>query len=361
MNLTMYSTKTFHDRVFAPLSHECALKGIDCTTLMPEEDNCFGSIKIDKVIKYLNKNEINNIINKSSNGLWIQCGAGFKNTLSALKKQNMKRIFVSHGIWAETKENVDIFKTPVYKQMDGNFDKIYVASDCNKEMFIKYSNISKDKIISGYLPQLDLLGCKNNLLIKDREYCDVEAKINIKKFDKVVLYIIGKVIYPQHFNVSRYLQTINYLIKIAEDNNILVLIKSKLSEEETIKFFACNKMNYGGIKEGSNIIILNHKDNWYKFYKIIDTILINDVSTLEIESCIAKKPLIICNDKNKYNDPFGVVSGNVAIFTNNVEDLVGIIKTHNQSITLEENQRKVCIAHGIKEESSKGIIETLEL
>lgn len=233
--------------------------------------------------------------------------------------ENCRRVFVMHGFipsgYADDplqEHKIDEWKGfDLYCGAANEFtewvNRIYPNSD------------NKDKILLNALPELDLLVRPESNKIKEK----VIEKTGFIP-EKILLYFPFKIKDDRIsalFN-EEFCWLIMALEELARKNNWLVMVKTKRVKNYNSKYVVRNFLKY--IKDKK---ILAYKDKVNnildsKFiyfiedlhaydYWFADAVIVNGHSSIEIMSCIQKKPLVLCRSTCK-NDPYHSVSKNVA-------------------------------------------------
>lgn len=227
-----------------------------------------------------------------------------------------KKSYVSHGLIGKHVSSMissgEIRKVAHWK----NNDLYFGATHMFKDFLRQAIGVENKKIVLNAMPQFDLL-LDNNEQVKNKKF--ICNKLNIDFNKKIILFAgfccaIRSDFSKNHYNEDYFVSSIR-LAQLAEANNFLVLIKPRIDFEQTIafaenqKWWSKYKNEYCALHDNKHVRFLKQKEFIYDFF-FADLIALNGLSTLEIEGCIAEKPIFIyrqdmskcdCTDMDYFN------------------------------------------------------------
>ena len=282
----------------------------------------YDDFGIKDIRQYDNLKEAQKIINKVDPDVVVQTDM----TAGISFPKKSKRVFVMHGtIGNHTKEALSHNFKGVSKTWSG-FD-LYCGSSNDFKDWINYVAGKGNEILLNALPQFDLFHLKN---YKTADKDMFMKRTKSPKAKKVILYCgfccKNRIDYNDHN--EDYFKTVLELQKISEKNNYLSLIKPRQTYKQIMKFIDqekyFEKYRSSYIKaQNSNHLYFVHPDSSLYNYFFADIVVVNGCSTVEIETCLAHKPLVVVRTavKPEQYDPFDTVKSGVAFYVPNINDL----------------------------------------
>lgn len=330
-----------HRRVFESLEH---IDGVDQLILGPEskmvdgvsegyDDFGIKDIKIHKNIA-----QAQQVINQFSPDILVQ--ADFPDRIKV--PSTCKRVFVAHGMVGNHVK--DIFAAGSMKEWR-DFD-VYFGATATFQSWVHHITGKKHEVVLDALPQLDIL---HNPDYYNAHKDNILAHTPVKKPSAVILFCGFCCKKRQDFNAHNqdYFETIMELDKIAARNNWLILVKPRQTHKKIMKFIKCTnwaqqyKSRYEGIGQSKNLYFIPNDANIYRYF-FADLIVCNGCSTIEIESCVANKPLVMVRTKSKASyDPFSTVKYGAAVEVKNLGALQSTITSLLDNNTLRAAQLKL--------------------
>jgi hypothetical protein len=221
-----------------------------------------------------------------------------------------RRIYVSHGMVGRHVKNMvhkNKWDVSVWKGCN-----LYCGATKIFEDWVEYAaKVNKSSIILNAIPQFDVLynlKNKNNDTLKD----NIFRSMKNDRF-KSILFFGGfcckdRVDFLEHN--EDYFKTCAELEKLAEKNNWLILVKPRQVYGQINEFLIKHQKNWNGwtkkyidfynrIQKSKYLKFINTSCGIENYYLISDAIIINGCSTMEVESYILKKPLIIVNSNTQ--------------------------------------------------------------
>lgn len=330
-----------HRRVFESLR---PIDGIDQIVLGPPEKIIDGipegyrSFGIQNIKIHNSIEEAQKIVNKIKPNVFVQ--ADFPNRVNVPK--NCKRVFMAHGmIGNHVKSLFKAGSMQVWKDFD-----LYCGASKRFEDWIWHITGKKHKVIINAMPQLDLL--------YDPDYY-MKTKNRILKYTRlqnpsaIILFCGFCCKDRKDFNAHNqdYFDALIELDRIAKKHNWLVFVKPRQTFKKVMKFISMTgwakkyKTPYTQINSSKNLHFIPSDANIYRYF-FADMIIANGCSTIEIESCVAKKPLIMVRTKSGPNyDPFETVMNGAAKGIKNINNLEQIIVNLLSNNDLSDNQDRL--------------------
>jgi len=188
----------------------------------------------------------------------------------------------------------------------------------------------KQQVITDALAQIDLL---HNADYYNQHKDRILANTKISKPSAVILFCgfccKDRADFNQHN--EDYFETVFELEKIAKKHNWLVIVKPRQLLEKTMKYLKATGgwatkyvSTYPKFVKQKNLHFIGHDTNLYKYF-FSDVIVCNGCSTVEIEACIANKPLALVRTRSSAGyDPFETVTAQAA---QEVKDINKLEKT----------------------------------
>ncbi|MFA5023401.1 MAG: hypothetical protein WC523_00390 [Patescibacteria group bacterium] len=273
-----------------------------------------------------------------------------------------KRVYVSHGLIGTDaiKITQETNMTPRVNATWSGCD-LYCGAGNMFKPWLKFADRTFDekKILLNAMPQLDLLTSDYTNKYKDK----IISQTRIKNPSKVILFFgfgpYGSVDFHKHN--EDYYWTIIELERLARKHNWLIMLKVKAPIDASIKFFdgysskwewlAGYYSDYMKAIKSDNVYTIN-SSAWHIYrYLFADTIVTHGTSTVEVESCILRKPLVLVRTQvspSEY-DPFYTVNSKAAelIDTRNAELLEDTILKQMNNSDIENKRKFVEEYHGI--------------
>ena len=326
-------TSPSHQRVFESLNEISGVeqiiigpKPIITSDIFPED---YGDFNIKNIITFSSIKEISGMIDKINPNILVQSSLPLLNS-----SKKFKKVYVSHG--AVGNHVIEVAKKAKLKVSDWNgFDAYCGITEFFRD-WIKFAAKS-DNVFLDILPQLDMLYKKEYY----EKYRNIFLQKNgIKDVNKIILFcgFCCKDRYDFDPNNEDYFRTSIELGRLALKNNWLVLIKPRQIHKKNIQFLKAHKWGkqylslYSDLHHNKNVRFITTSNHIYRYF-FADSFVINGTSTVEIESILTKKPLIIV--RTKYDkDPFRTSELSVA---EKISDVSGIENAINESFVADEN------------------------
>lgn len=323
LKIMYHFTKREHVRVFEPFK---PINGLDQVTCAPQFIPT-GSLSLPH-LKYDISRHFKIPLKLRRPNIVAQCNNS-TTWHKKFKKYGMKSVFIGHGVWDNSPINTKRTSSKIWHHYD-----LLCGGILNfKSLLINNAGIAKDKIVLNALPQFDVL------------YDRVK---NTKKYRKVIL---GSSSYTKiivlfgHNNSKKDFQanSIDFyesairIAKIASDNGWLLVVKPK--KETTISFiqakasagtpWATSLMGkFMALYNNKNVIFESQFSDPYQYIAASDMVVVAGRSTIEIEACLANRPLIIVrtsdNEFAEY-DSLGTITSGAATHVDNIEKLSTVI------------------------------------
>jgi len=280
--------KREHVRVFESFKPEKGIKQFACT---PNFISSKGlqlphyKYDIDYHFKFSLKNQKPNVVVQCHNsGTWH----------TKMKKYGMKIVYVGHGVWDASPANVK----RSFSETWANFDLLLGGIHNFRTLLMNNANVPSEKIVLNALPQFDVLYDR----VQRSNECR-RALLENSQANKIVTIFghkYGRSDFIAH-SVDFYLSVIK-LAKLAEKNNWLLVVKPK--KENTFSFIDIKAKSgeawaveiideFMSLKESPYVKFVAPFGDPYPIIAATDVIVLAGRSTVEIEACLANKPLVI--------------------------------------------------------------------
>lgn len=309
---------------------------------MLEDYSRFG---ISKIITYSDKKEAQRIIDKFNPDIFVRVEA----LDGIIVSKGCKKVLIGHGLIGDHVSKMILSGLPfsgkgadLYCDADGWFERNVKIIDGN----------TNAKFVQNALPQLDLL--------HDPDYytpnrSKIISSSNNSSPEKVILFCgfgcKDRVDFKNHN--ENYFETIAELERIVEKNNWLVMIKPRQEFKKTMNFLnstsslAKYKKIYPSLVKSKNLHFISYDNNVYKYF-FADSIVINGCSSIELEACIAGKPLVIVRTRTKADyDPFKTVFSGAAFEVKRICDLESTIISSLKEKSYIQKQKDLLKSRGM--------------
>lgn len=227
---------------------------------------------------------------------------------------NCRRVHISHGIVGTHANYMNSVRTKkTFNSWVGA--NLYCGAGSNFEGWIKSMpgyNQNISEFVSNAIPQFDII-YQN---INNNEYKDTLISQNkIPKADKYILFGgFGGFMREDFIDHNEdYYRTALYLEKIAKKNNWFVFIKPRVPTKRDHNFVKSNAQvkkyadDYIKLWKSDSVCMINRFESIYDYF-FSDIMMLNGTSTLEIEMCCTKKPVIIVRTEGSGFDPLSTIS-----------------------------------------------------
>ena len=241
------------------------------------------------------------------------------------KKYGIHTVYIGHGVWDGSPTNVKRSFHPFWSQ----FDMLIGGIPNFKKFLVENGGVHPDKIVLNALPQFDVLYDRVKNLHQHRE-----SILKGHPASKIVV-LFGHKNGREDFlanSVDFYHSAIR-LAKLAEANGWLLVIKPK--KETTFSFIKIKARK----KEAWAVDCLDEfmallKNPWVRFvgpfgdpYPYIasaDAMVISGRSTIELEACLAQRPLVIVRTVDNTlagNDTLKTIENECAYHVDSIDKL----------------------------------------
>jgi hypothetical protein len=293
---------------------------------------------------------IANAIEKFKPTVLTQCDLS-KCTIPLVKKYRLKHVFINHGFWPRSPNNMGRFKDKFWE----TFDLFCGATHVLQEIFDKSEK--KMNIATNALPQFDTLYNKT----RDPNTSRKKLMEKYGAFDAgAVITLFGNIkgrVSLMPFNRGYY-ETAIELGKLAKRNKWLVLIKTKTKGPEEY-LSACKdgwvksiRPEYNRLKSNEYVRFVDIQSSPYELF--CSDIIINSArSTVDIEASLVRKPLIRVwlqtqeLDDNILSYETGVLDFGAAHLLKDIGDLESMVCECLDENKLADKQEKFVNSLGI--------------
>jgi hypothetical protein len=319
-------TSLSHKRVFEsfvvrPDCVQLALgpKAVATSGIVPED---YSDFKID-VKEYTGPKNIQKTVDEFKPNVYVQADLSAVHMSVKLPK-GCKRVYVSHGMVGNHVKSIikqAKFQTDVWKGCDLYCGGTSVFADWIKHV----AKVGDDQILLNALPQLDIIHDSNYYNSYKQK---VLSKTKLPNPDKVILFVgfCCKDRFDFDDHNQDYFGTAIHLVKWAEQNNHLIMIKPRHTYSEMIKFLESHAWGkhyikeYKRIQSSPNAHFITTTGHIYRYF-FADAIVVNGCSTVEIEACAIRKPLFLSRTaipelnkmKMPHYDPYNTVTYRAAM------------------------------------------------
>ena len=337
-----------HKRAYESLKD---IEGVEQVVLGPKPKIIDGVLEdysgfgISNIATYSDKKEAQRIIDNFNPDVFVRAEA-----LGGIIVNNRcKRVLIGHGLIGD--HVADLIRNGLQFMVKG--EDLYCDADGWFERNAKLIDIgSEAKFVRNALPQLDLLSSPDYY---EPNRSKLMLNSNNTSPEKVILFCgfccKDRSDFKDHN--EDYFETIAELERIATKNNWLIVIKPRQNFKKTMGFldgakgFAKYKKIYSDLAKSKQLHFINYESNVYKYF-FADAIIINGCSSIELEACVAKKPLIIVRTKSKPDyDPFKTVTSGAAFGVKNIRDLESTIKVALNKKSYTQKQKDLLSARGM--------------
>jgi hypothetical protein len=232
---------------------------------------------------------IEKAISKFKPTVLTQCDLS-KHTIPLTKKHKLKHVFINHGFWPKSPNNMGRYKDKFWEK----FDLFCGATSTLEEIFEK--STKKMNIATNALPQFDVLYNKTRKpnIVKKR----LMERYGVPNADAVITFFgnIKERVSLIPFNRGYY-ETAIELGEIARKNNWLVLIKTKTDEPDRYlakckkDWVGSVKKKYNQLKSNRNVKFVAVQSSPYELF-CSDVIINSARSTVDVETALIRRPLI---------------------------------------------------------------------
>lgn len=319
----IYHIRSFaHRRVYESLE---VRDGVDQIILGPKPKIMNGVLEgyddfgIQNIRTYVDLNEAQKIVNQLKPDVFTQ--ADFPNRIN--HPVGCKRVFIAHGMIGN--HVISMFKKGTMSIWE-DFD-LYCGATNRFRDWIWHVTGKKPEVLTNAMPQLDLLTDPNYYM---RHKSKVLASSKIPNPNATILFCgfgcKDRVDYNLHN--EDFFTTIMELEKIAKKHNWLIMIKPRQNFEKAMKYLRSTgkwavkyRTLYPKVINSPNLHFIEHENNIYRYF-FADVVVGNGCSTIEVESCIAGRPLVMVRTKTGTEyDPFGTVLSGAAEEVKNVNHI----------------------------------------
>ena len=274
--------------------------------------------------------------------------------------KNCKRVYVSHGIviprMTETAISLNLMEQ--FKKDWGGLDLYCGVTDYFKH-WISSLGIPEDKILLNAFPQLDLL--YDSTYYSEYRNRVVKSTKNVSA-EKVILFFGSRFGSRKDYLPYNkdYFDTLFELEKIAKKYNWVVLVKPKHGFEKMMRFLKAREDSWGGwtkeyatkyskIRSSKYLHFITTNTHPYHYF-FADVIVSTGVSTVEVDSSAAEKPLVTYRPSSrdpKYPDPMRSIEFDAVFNTEDIRDLESKIFLALKDADFSNRQRKYLKSIGI--------------
>jgi len=303
------------------------LKPVITQKIIPED---YSDFNIKNIKFYSNKKDLQGIVNSFRPDIYVQasipCADGIK------LPSGCKKVYLSHGLIGNHVKGI-------VKSLPGSVPKwrgcdLYCGGTKIFEDWIKYSaKCSSSKILLNAVPQFDLIKSPNYY----NSYRDeIISNSRNPHASKVILFAGFCCRERDDFKAHNedYFKTVIELERLAMKHNWLVMVKPRQYYPKMMKFLKAQKWGnkyykkYAEIQKSKYLHFITTTGHIYRYF-FADIFVLNGCSTIEIEACIAQKPLIAVRTnklitKDTY-DPYNTVSFGAAHEIKRIESLEGCL------------------------------------
>ena len=212
------------------------------------------------------------------------------------------------------------------------------------EEFIHYVTRKKHEILTNALGQFDLVS-------NPKYHIPQEGNVLFNNSKPSILFCGFCCKDNSDFRLHNedYFKMLLELEKLAKKHDWLVIVKPRQVIGKVINFLKHISWGskyisvYPKLVSSEHLHFIDASANTYS-YLSSDIIMCNGCSTLEIEACIAKKPLVIFRTQaGRDYDPYSTVSSGAASYIDNIEKTEGVIKKILSGEESRTNEQKKLI------------------
>lgn len=331
--------KREHVRVFEPFKPEKDIKQIICTpNFIPVRGSSLPHYKydIDYHFKFsLKKHRPNVVVQCHNSGTWH----------TKMKKYGMKIVYVGHGVWDASPANVK----RSFSETWANFDLLLGGIHNFRTLLMNNANVPSEKIVLNALPQFDVLYDR----VQQRDEHRRALLENSPAYKIVAMFghKYGRSDFIAH-SVDFYSSVVK-LARLAEKNNWLLVVKPK--KENTFSFIEQKAKDnepwavgvideFMSLRESPHVKFAAPFGDPYPLIAATDVVILSGRSTIELEACLANKPLIIVRVADNVfaggNDNLDTIKNNCAYHVDNLDVLDEVVLTavNSDNATQLQNQ-----------------------
>jgi len=356
-----------HERIFSMFKEDDRfIQAMGMHNHISEEN-----LHIEEIYKYRKiSNGIVKIIDEFKPDVFIQAD-GHKVARKFLKKRKVKHVYLNHGMWAKSPNNLFRAKDEFWQEFD-----IFCGLTDNMKTILKrakHTRIPKNTMI-----QFDTLYEIEKNSAQHRK--DILQRVN-PDATKIIMMFGHETTNRESLNPSHeeYYTSAVRLAELAQKNNWILCIKPKGSNSiEYLCSLATQQWawaaelvdKYEVLKANPNVLMLHEAEDQYKFICGSDVIVSSARSTVEIEAILVDKPLVrLCAERNDTTEPFehGILDAGVAYVAKNTDDVEKMITLSLEGeLEFVDNRKAFIKSLGIKfdgkavQRTFSSIIEMME-
>lgn len=258
--------------------------------IVPED---YRDFKIKNIKIYKTAKELQKIVNDFRPDVYAQCSVPCAHGINLPKY--CKKVYISHGmVGTHVKDIIKpaSFKTSVWKGCD-----LYCgATNIFSEWLYAAAKIPKDKVLLNAIPQFDIVS-------NSKYYEPYRDKIlkNSRNPDASKIILFAGFCCRDRFDFKDhnedYFKISIELERLAKKHNWLIMIKPRQTFNKMMSFLQTKKWgkkyiyDYRRINNSKYTHFITTTGHIYRYF-FADLFVVNGCSTVEVEACIVKKPLI---------------------------------------------------------------------
>lgn len=240
-----------------------------------------------------NMANITNIINSYRPDVFVQCD-DVETMTSVIKERGIKNVFLNHGVWPHSPNN----RSRVSNARWARFDLVCGATRRFRDLHEQYAHPNfKAPVVINTLTQFDVLYQKLQNQLEDRRHVIRSSK---NKNATKLITLFGHHCDDRvslHSQNAGYYRGVIELEALARKHNWLLAVKSKTPKVDEfirkIKVQWANELRepYFKAMNGDYVLAIEPHTDPYKYF-CSDVIVCSARSTIEVETALARKPLI---------------------------------------------------------------------
>lgn len=271
-------------------------------TIIPED---YRDFKIKNIHYYSNMNELQRLINKFKPNVYVQ--ASLPCIRGLIFPMNCKKVYVSHGMLGNHVKNI-IKQAGLDTYVWKGFDLYCGATKTFADWLKSAINLDSNKVLLNAIPQFDIISSPNYC----GKYKDKILKSSKNPSAKYIILFVGLCCrdrYDFQDHNEDYFKSVIKLEELAREHNWLVMVKPRQYYPKMMSFLKTKRWGskyykkYAQIQKSKYLHFITTTGHIYRYF-FADIFITNGCSTVEVEACVAKKPLIIIRTNVRTIKPY---------------------------------------------------------